>query len=154
VPGDEEYAQRLLNEGRAALGDRLILLGHVNELRDFYNGLDLFVNTSQEEACSISVIESLACGCPLLGYPSKSVDDQVLPDGGEIVEQDNVQQLAVRLDGWTANADLLSGRRSLARRQAEDRFDIRKLANQLWDEYESMLTERSASRRRGASSAC
>ena len=43
------------------------MLGHVNDLRNFYNGIDLFINTSQEEACSLSVIESLAHGCPVIG---------------------------------------------------------------------------------------
>ena len=65
VAGDETYADRMLSDAKARLGDRLIVLGHLDELRGFYNGLDVFVNTSQEEACSISVSESLACGCPV-----------------------------------------------------------------------------------------
>jgi glycosyltransferase involved in cell wall biosynthesis len=135
VPGDEDYAARLLADARARLGDRLTLLGHLDDLRDFYNGLDVFVNTSREEACSISVMEALACGCPVLGYPSKSVDDQILPDGGEIVAQDDVAALSQRLGAWAASRQGLRARRPLARRRAEDTFDIRKLADQLWGEY-------------------
>ena len=83
------YAERLLAEGRRLLGERLHLLGHLDELRTFYNALDVFVNTSQEEACSISVIEALACGCPVVGYASRSVDERILPRAGEIVPQDD-----------------------------------------------------------------
>jgi glycosyltransferase involved in cell wall biosynthesis len=135
---EREYAERLLREARGRLGGRLVLLGHLDDLRGFYNGLDVFVNTSREEACSISVLESLASGCPVLGYPSKSVHTQILPDGGEIVEQDDVPGLALALARWIADADRLAARRDGARRQAR-RFDIEPLAAQLWDEYEQLV---------------
>ena len=139
VRGDEAYAGDLLRAARAKLGDRLVALGHLDELRGFYNALDVFVNTSQEEACSISVSESLACGCPVVAYPSKSVDGQILPDGGEVVEQDNIHDLTTVLGRWLADPEALRERRIGARRTAEEYFDIRKLSRQLWDEYESIL---------------
>jgi glycosyltransferase involved in cell wall biosynthesis len=139
VPGDEAYAAALLDRARATLADRLILLGHRDELRDFYNGLDAFVNTSQEEACSISVMESLACGTPVLGYPSRSVDDQILPGGGEIVAQDDIPALAERLQAWLGDRDGLAARRAGARARAEEMFDIRVLAMQLWQEYQALI---------------
>jgi glycosyltransferase involved in cell wall biosynthesis len=141
VAGDEQYAEQLLERGRQLLGDRLIHLGHVRDLRPFYNALDLFVNTSQEEGCSISVIEALACGCPVVGYPSTSVHEQVLPSGGEIVAQDAVTDLASALGRWLADPVRLSSARSGARHRAEEMFDIRRRANQLWSEYESVLDE-------------
>lgn len=142
VAGDAEYAEKLLDRARKALGERLVLLGHIDELRDFYNGLDVFVNTSQEEACSISVIESLACGCPVLGYASKSVDDQILPGGGEIVPQDDIESLAATLRNWVQDPEQLAQRRISARARAEEMFDIRKLSDQLWEEYCQVMSNR------------
>jgi glycosyltransferase involved in cell wall biosynthesis len=142
VAGDEDYASQLLSHAKSLLGDRLILLGHVRDLRAFYNGLDLFVNTSQEEACSISVIESLASGLPILGYPSTSVDEQVLPTGGEIVPQDSIAELSSALRRWIADPVALHDARRSARQRAESTFDIRTLANQLWSEYEGVLADR------------
>lgn len=139
VKGDEAYAEELLRAARVKLGDRLVTLGHLDELRGFYNALDVFVNTSQEEACSISVSESLACGCPVVAYPSKSVDGQILPDGGEVVEQDNVEQLTAVLQRWVAQPSELWQRRAGARKTAEARFDIRQLSADLWTEYETIL---------------
>jgi glycosyltransferase involved in cell wall biosynthesis len=139
VGGDEAYAEKLLRDGRAKLRNRLLCLGHLDELRELYNGLDLFVNTSREEACSISVIESLACGCPVVGYPSKSVDEQILPRGGEIVAQDDVDALTAVLGSWLSDANNLADRRRSARQRAEQSFDIRKLSAQLWDEYQTVL---------------
>jgi glycosyltransferase involved in cell wall biosynthesis len=144
VPGDEAYARHLIEKAKRDLGSRLVYLGHLEELRGFYNGLDVFVNTSQEEACSISVIESLACGCPILGYPSKSVDDQILPGGGEIVAQDDVPELVQALRRWLIDPKQLAGRRTLARRLAEDRFDIEKISEELWREYEQLVANNGA----------
>jgi glycosyltransferase involved in cell wall biosynthesis len=142
VPGDEAYADQLLSEGRALLGERLQVLGHLEELRGFYAALDLFVNTSQEEACSISVIESLACGCPVVGYASRSVDEQILPDGGEIVAQDDDQALSQALRRWLSDANRLRQARDGARRQAMALFDIRARADDLFEQYTAVLDQR------------
>jgi glycosyltransferase involved in cell wall biosynthesis len=139
VPGDEAYAAGLLEGARARLGDRLLYLGHRDELRGLYNALDLFVNTSRQEACSVSILEALACGCPVVGYPSKSVDEQVLPGGGEITPQDRVDELAAALGRWSSDPGRLVAARAGARRRAVQDFDIRTIADYLWDEYRGLL---------------
>jgi glycosyltransferase involved in cell wall biosynthesis len=139
APGEEKYAESVLEQGKAQLGDRLRFLGCLSDMRGFYNALDLYVNTSKEETCSISVMESLACGCPIVGYPSVSVDEQVLPGGGEIVAQDDRAALAAAVDRWLSGPITLTSSRISARERAEEMFDIRKLSNQLWDEYRAVL---------------
>lgn len=138
VSDESEYAERLLTTIQQELGARVHLLGHVTDLRPFYNGIDIFLNTSREEACSISVIESLASGCPVLGYPSKSVHTQILPDGGEIVEQDDLVQLEQAIRRWIADSDGFPECRRRANLQSK-RFDIRTISDQLWEEYQSVL---------------
>ena len=141
VEGDEIYAKDLLAWAKAQLGDRLLTLGHIDDLRDFYNGIDIFINTSQEEACSLSVIESLACGCPVLGYPSKSVDDQIEPGGGEITPQDDINKLSTAIERWISDPTSLSERRDAARKHAEMKFDMHRQSEQLWREYQSLLEQ-------------
>lgn len=139
TPDEQAYGDQVIDNGREILGDRMVYVGHLNELRGFYNALDLFVNTSREEACSISVLEAMACGCPVIGYPSKSVDGQVLPGGGEIVEQDQIGLLTAALKRWLSNPEILAAGRLGARRRVEEDFDIRKLADQLWTEYQTLV---------------
>ena len=76
---------------------------------------------------------------PVVGYASKSVDGQILPDGGEIVEQDNIGELALALRRWLDNPEALQRKRNEARETAVQRFDIRKLSLYLWDEYERVV---------------
>ena len=148
VPGSETYAENVINVGRQLLQDSLIHLGHLSDLRGFYNALDLAVNTSEGEACSISILEALACGCPVLGYPSISVHEQVLPDGGEIVAQDDIGALRAALKQWLGDPAELSRMRPGARKRVETDFDIEKIAAQLWSEYLDVLncTKNSADR--------
>lgn len=139
APGEEEYARDVMELGQRMLGERLRYLGCLHDLKGFYNALDLYVNTSKEETCSISVIESLACGCPVVGYPSVSVDEQILPSGGEIVAQDDVEALSGVVNNWLADTGRMASARLGARRRAEEAFDIRKLSEQLWGEYQAVL---------------
>jgi glycosyltransferase involved in cell wall biosynthesis len=139
IRGFEDYAAEVLATGRRLLGERFVHLGHVSDVNGFYNALDFCVNTSEGEACSISILESLSCGCPVVGYPSISVHEQVLPDGGEIVPQSDVRALADALGRWTSDRRGLLGRREDARKRAVDVFDIRKLADDLWLEYAEVL---------------
>jgi len=139
VRGDEDYARDLLAQAGARLGDRLITTGHLGDLRGFCNALDLFVNTSSEEACPIGPLEAMACGCPVVGYDSKAVDELVLPDGGEIVAQDDIGQLVAALNGWLGDPPRLAAARPRARCQA-GQFDIRRLSEQLWSEYQEIVS--------------
>jgi glycosyltransferase involved in cell wall biosynthesis len=136
--GDEAYADAVLELGERKLGDRFRYLGYLDDPRGFMQALDLYVNTSREETCSISILEALACGCPVVGYPSLSVSEQVLPGGGEIVAQDQIDELAAALDRWLSDPARLAAGRVGARRRAEG-YDIAAAADRLWAEYQSML---------------
>jgi glycosyltransferase involved in cell wall biosynthesis len=138
VSGDEAYASRIIEQAKYMLGKRFLYLGHLNDLRGFYNGLDLCINTSKEEGFSISILEALACGCPVVGYPSVAVSEAVLPGGGEIVEQDNINQLTQTVRHWLSNPDKLTAARASARKRAEH-FDVCRIAEQLWNEYQDIL---------------
>jgi glycosyltransferase involved in cell wall biosynthesis len=142
APGEEAYAERVLADGKRILGPRFRYLGCLDNLLGFYNALDLYINTSKEETCSISILESLACGCPVVGYPSVSVVEQVLPSGGEIVDQDDSEQLTAAVVRWLKDDGHRAAARRGARQRAMEAFDIRKIADRLWDEYSSVLTER------------
>jgi glycosyltransferase involved in cell wall biosynthesis len=140
VPGDEHFADELLARAHALLNERLVFTGSLTDLRGFLNALDLYVNTSKEESFGMSVLEALACGCPVVGYPSKAVEEVVLPDGGEIVPQDDQQALLESVSRWLQNPAARSMARPRARQQAE-RFDLRRISEELWAEYDDLFSE-------------
>jgi glycosyltransferase involved in cell wall biosynthesis len=137
VADEAEYGASLIRDARARLGDRLIFVGELTDMRGFSNALDLFINTSRHESFGIGVLEALACGCPVVGYDSKAVDEVVLPDGGEIVEQDDRAALLDVIVRWLNDPGLRTTRRAAARRQAEH-FDLRRLSSELWALYQRL----------------
>jgi glycosyltransferase involved in cell wall biosynthesis len=64
-----------------------------------------------------------------------SVDEQVLPLGGDIVPQDDIQRLEEAIRVWLANRASLRAMRVGARQQAVERFDIRLLSDRLRAAY-------------------
>ncbi|MBS1817568.1 MAG: glycosyltransferase family 4 protein [Acidobacteria bacterium] len=136
VKGDEDYAAALIAEGRQVLGGRLLHLGHLRELRPMYNALDLFLNTSQEESFGLSVLEAMACGSPVVGYPSVSVAE-VVGGSGVIVRQDDERALVSAVSSVVSDPGLRSTMRQAARVRACE-FDIGCIADQLWTEYQDL----------------
>jgi glycosyltransferase involved in cell wall biosynthesis len=142
IPGTEAYASRLIAEARQLLGERLIYIGHQDDLRPVLNALDVFVNTSLEESFGLSVLEAMACGCPVIGYPSVAVAEVVRDGGGEIVPQDDVPALTEAVGTFLRRPERFAVARCAARARAE-RFDIARVADELWTEYETVLGQSS-----------
>jgi glycosyltransferase involved in cell wall biosynthesis len=140
IPGEEDYARNALQVGKRLLGDRFTFVGWLEDPRGLFNALDLCINPSKEESFGVSVLQALACGCPVVGYPSVAVQEVVLPGGGEIVPQDHIAKLRDAIDEWLGGKARSRAVRQGARQRAEF-FDIRRSAALLWDEYEKVLQE-------------
>lgn len=139
VAGDEQYAKELIENAKALFGDRFVALGHQEDLSGLYNALDIYLHTSKEEGCSLSILEAMATGCPVLGYESVAADEQVLPDGGEIVEQNNAEKLADVIEKWVTDEPLRIKTKELARQRVIDGFNSKTTSYYLWSEYQSLL---------------
>lgn len=62
----EEMLRKMVNEFR--LNDRVIFAGRVNYegLPAYYQSADLYVSASHSDGSSVSLLEALGCGCPVL----------------------------------------------------------------------------------------
>jgi glycosyltransferase involved in cell wall biosynthesis len=70
----------------------------------------------------------------------------VLPSGGEIVAQDDCEQLTAAVARWVQDAESRQQAREGARQRAEESFDICKISSQLWVEYLDVVAERNSAR--------
>ncbi len=73
---------------RLGVENRVVFLGRVDDMRTFYQGLDLFALPSFYDACSNAVLEAAACGLPTLSSASNGSSvflppDCVLSDPGD-----------------------------------------------------------------------
>lgn len=64
---------------------------NANKLRTFYNAIDYLMNSSLNENLPISILESQACGTPILGFQNNGTMELVMPNLNGLLYQDNFE---------------------------------------------------------------
>ena len=140
VGGGGEEQEALERQARAlGIADRVVFVGPVQDPRDFYRRLDVFVLPSLDEAFGLVVLEAMAMGLPVIGTRVGGVPE-VLTHGvnGWLVEPGDSAVLAAGLRTLWADPIL---RRRVAEegRRTAVRFDVTRAAAELQAEYERMV---------------
>jgi glycosyltransferase involved in cell wall biosynthesis len=94
--GPEEARLQQLAE-RLGVGDRVRFLGTVpqDRLREYYNAADAMVLASSREGMPNVVLESLACGTPVIAAPFDGVTELLdAPEAGEIASERSAEAIA------------------------------------------------------------
>lgn len=143
--GDPTYKAQLLKKvGAASHADegRVIFagwLGGTDKLNALY-GASLMALPSLQENFGISVVESLACGVPvLLSTQVNLAEDVVNADAGWVVALDHTS-LTSGLAEAMGNLDELTRRGRAGRQLVVDRFSWPAVATQLVDLYSTIVT--------------
>jgi glycosyltransferase involved in cell wall biosynthesis len=123
----------------AKLGSEAIeFLGYVEPSEPLYHAWDICVSTSAYETFGMTVLESLACRCPVVAYPGGSIQEISGP-GAKIVADGDEGQLyeAVRYlcENQLARCDMGEA----GRRHGEREYDIRKTVSALATEYRAVI---------------
>ncbi len=96
IAGEGQERRALEQAGRAAgLADRVFLLGYVEEMAEFFRGIDLFVLFSRYEGMANVLNEAMSYGVPVIST-RVSGSEELLLDGelGPLADVDDVAGLA------------------------------------------------------------
>jgi glycosyltransferase involved in cell wall biosynthesis len=111
------------------------------ELPYFYRGASFFVSNDVIAGCPNSVIESLACGTPVIGYHIAVLPEIITPDAGICVpaegnpwKEENAGNIGILADAAMEIVKNKSFRRG-ARKLAENRYGL----DQMVDQYTRVL---------------
>jgi sugar transferase (PEP-CTERM/EpsH1 system associated) len=130
-------AQAILVEGAAA--DLAWLPGERSDVPDVMRGLDLFVLPSQAEGISNTILEAMACACPVLATRVGGNAELVQPGfTGELVPAGDVEAMAqalVALAGDPARAARLG---QAGRARVEERFSLQAMVQAYQGLYEQV----------------
>jgi glycosyltransferase involved in cell wall biosynthesis len=124
---------------RAGLEDRVQLPGQVRfrDLPGYYRAADLYVSASRSDGTSISLLEAMACGRPVLVSDLPANREWVQPDqNGWLFRSGSVEDMRDKILGAVANREMNSALGERARRIAELRADWRENKRHLQSAYE------------------
>ncbi len=126
---DENYMIMLVGlsaEQKNAIPNGIIGLERtesVDELAELYSMADVFVNTTYCDNYPTVNLEAMACGTPVITYNTGGSPEAVTPETGRVVEQGNVNLLALNIQEVCAQVD--STLRNECRKRAEEFFEKR-----------------------------
>jgi glycosyltransferase involved in cell wall biosynthesis len=124
--GDPALFQALLSQrSRLGLQDTVRFIGYQHAAADFLNGIDVFVLPSRQEGFSLSTIEAMACGLPVIATRSGG-PEEIVTDGesGLLVPPGEAQPLASALERLRDDASLRSSLAARARTHVMEMFSI------------------------------
>jgi len=135
---EDERELASLRELTVALGleSRITFLGYVEPSEPLFHAWDICVSTSEYETFGMTVLEAMACGCPVVAYPGGSIAE-VVGDAAPVVKDNDFEALvlAVRQLALDPRQRELMGRRA---RQRAEHFDVADSVEQLATEYRAL----------------
>jgi len=142
VVGDGPYAARLQRDAGAWLGERVHLVGRVDErlLHALYERADAFVHATRFEGSSLVTLEAMAHGLPVIGARAGGIPDKVV-DGetGWLFEPADLVSLADRLVRVSRSAEERRRLGAAGRQRARSLFGWGHIADDTIALYRELL---------------
>ena len=140
IIGDGPERAAVEQEFTGHCGQRALFLGNKthDEIVDYYSGADFSVLPSLMEATSISGLEAMAAGLPLVGTAVGGIPE-LIQDGknGYLCKQADPEDLAEKITKLLGENIQLLGKQS--RKMIEERFDWKNIAEKTLEEYRKAL---------------
>jgi len=128
----------------AGMQDRVIFPGQISQtdLPHFYHMADLYISPSHSDGTSISLLEALACGTPVLLSDIPGNQEWITQPGevGWLFADGDAESLEQTIDFAVTNRKHLPQMGLAARRLAEQRADWKKNFDKLLEVYDKVLT--------------
>lgn len=147
--GAEDYHREMSELVRTVdAHDRILMLGSRKDMRNVYNACDVTVLTSRHEGTPNVLLESMACGVPVVAT-RVSDNEHIVADGetGFIVELDDVESMAARVAGLLADPGRRFQMAEAARTRVCEHFSTACLCQKTGELYETLYQRKMASGR-------
>jgi glycosyltransferase involved in cell wall biosynthesis len=139
VIGDGSEMPALQQEARAAgIADRVRFLGHRNDARRWLAGCDLSANSSITEGVSLTILEAMAAGLPVVATRVGGTPEVVDTASGILVPPRDVDNLAVVLSDLRAEQSRRRAFGCAARRRVEQHFTMERMVSEYRQVYERL----------------
>lgn len=141
IVGDGGLRPELESQARnLGLADRLTFTGQLSDVSPVYRAIDLSVLTSLSEGLSITLLESMAYGLPVVVTAvGGNVDVVVDEETGRLVPPSSPDQFADAVVELCRDPEARHRMGQAARERCERRYDIRFVSDRYEAHYEALL---------------
>ncbi len=121
---------------RYGLDERFMLRGFIHDVSTFYEGIDVYLNTSLHEGIPMSVLEAMAYGVPPV-VPRVGGLVEIVTDGvdGYLVDGRNPRDFSEKCLSLYKNETLRRNMARAARKKIIGQFSIERMVNAYLDVY-------------------
>jgi glycosyltransferase involved in cell wall biosynthesis len=122
------------------IGDNCHFYGELSreKIRDFYSMLDFFVLPSRYETFGIVVIESMACGIPVIATRCGGPEDIITNETGLLIEKEDIPGLTAAMQNLSENPGRYD--KETLRSYAEEKFGKNIFIERIKGLYNEILT--------------
>jgi len=119
----------------AGVGSLVRFLGHRDDARDLLAGCDMYANSSISEGISLTILEAMAAGLPIVATRVGGTPEIVDASCGRLVPARDSASLATTLADLAQDAGLRSTLGRAARARVEQRFTLDRMIAEYRDAY-------------------
>lgn len=140
------YTQGLRTRLNLPQHDRLQSIGPVqfNDMPSRYNEMDILLMPTVREGFSLSVLEAMACGLPVVASDCSSLPEQVDEGrGGFLCNVGAVNEFAEKINHLAESPNLVKEMGQYNRSKVESSFTLKEMVNQYKKLFENVLAQKS-----------
>jgi glycosyltransferase involved in cell wall biosynthesis len=140
VVGDGPERDRLAaRASRTDLAGSVTLLGYRPDIRALLAGADVYVNSSISEGISLTILEAMAAGLPIVATAVGGTPEVIDGTTGVLVPCRNPERLGSALMALAVDGRLRVALAAAARRRLEAQFTIERMVDQYARAYRQLL---------------
>jgi glycosyltransferase involved in cell wall biosynthesis len=120
----------------------IVSIGKLNqsELIEFYNYCDIFLFPTRLEGLSLTTLEAMSCGMPVVTSNCFSMPELIIDQqGGYLCELDNVQQFVDSVKRLADSPTLIEKYKDFNRERVEQNFSLDLMTQKYISLYESLI---------------
>jgi glycosyltransferase involved in cell wall biosynthesis len=133
--------ERISLEALAAerrIRDRVLFLGHRDDAREVLAGCDVYVNSSISEGVSLTILEAMAAGLPVVATRVGGTPEVVTTEAGVLVPSRDPAAMANALERLSADPARGRALGMAGRKRLEERFTIDRMVSEYSEVYRSL----------------
>lgn len=144
IVGEGPVEGKLKNQcKRLGLCNYVVFTGFRSDIGDMLNACDIVLSPSLREGLSVSIMEAMAMGKPLV-VTDISSNRELIEDGvsGLVVAPDSPEAIAAAIEIFIADSELSISMGNSAKKRFEANFTETIMKKKLWDLYENLIENR------------